>query len=268
MKKTKFSRQQLYDLVWSNSLRSLSKKYNISDNGIRKACTRMNIPLPLMGHWQKVQYGKKVRKRPLPDYDGKETEIELEIRTEENSSPPLKDLTKEIKNDPSLPTTVPGRLSKPDPLIETAQTTLEERSKERWSDHGLINTKSGEVNIQVSPQNYRRALRFMDTFIKLIKARGHSIEVSGRETILIINDERIKINLKEKWNIEKETDERGWVSHNKSPSGILQLRIDELHSKQWKDGKKFKLEEQLARILIEFEKYAEKEKKRKHEIKE
>ena len=46
MKKTTFTRQELYELVWSESMLSLSKKYNISDTALRKICKRMNIPLP------------------------------------------------------------------------------------------------------------------------------------------------------------------------------------------------------------------------------
>ena len=36
----------MYDLVWSEPMLSLSKKYNISDVGLRKTCIRMSIPMP------------------------------------------------------------------------------------------------------------------------------------------------------------------------------------------------------------------------------
>ncbi|WP_143019774.1 hypothetical protein [Niabella drilacis] len=55
METTTFSRQQLYDLVWSESLLALSKKYDISDIGLLKVCKHRNIPLPGMEHWNKVQ---------------------------------------------------------------------------------------------------------------------------------------------------------------------------------------------------------------------
>lgn len=55
-----FSRQEFYDLVWKESLLSLSKKYRISDVGLRKICIRMNIPLPKNGHWAKIYAGKSV----------------------------------------------------------------------------------------------------------------------------------------------------------------------------------------------------------------
>ena len=51
MEKIVFTREELYELVWSEPLTRLAKKYNISDNGIRKKCKKMNIPLPKVGHW-------------------------------------------------------------------------------------------------------------------------------------------------------------------------------------------------------------------------
>ncbi len=67
MDKQIFTRKELYDLVWSESLLTLCKKYAISDVGLRKICVRMNIPLPKAGHWMKLQFGKKVRVIPFPE---------------------------------------------------------------------------------------------------------------------------------------------------------------------------------------------------------
>lgn len=44
MNQISLTRNELYELVWSEPLLTLSKKYNISDNGLRKIWVRMNIP--------------------------------------------------------------------------------------------------------------------------------------------------------------------------------------------------------------------------------
>ena len=73
MEKVTLTRKELYDLVWSEPLSRLAKKYKISDNGLRKICKRMNIPIPAMGHWQKIQNNMKVTIVKFPDkYDGKD----------------------------------------------------------------------------------------------------------------------------------------------------------------------------------------------------
>lgn len=61
-----FSRQELYDLVWSEPKSSLASRLGISDVGLAKACRRADIPVPGLGYWAKLQHGKKVRRLPLP----------------------------------------------------------------------------------------------------------------------------------------------------------------------------------------------------------
>jgi len=60
------TRQQLYDLVWSQPMRDAAKKLGLSDNGLRKHCVKAFVPLPPQGHWNKVHAGQKVRTTPLP----------------------------------------------------------------------------------------------------------------------------------------------------------------------------------------------------------
>lgn len=101
------TRNELYALVWSNSMVALSKKYAISDNGLRKICKRMNIPLPTNGHWVKVQFGKKVKIRSLPTDETVEQSVSLTLRSEDEKlnaalGNPKKQLLLEIQNDPKL----------------------------------------------------------------------------------------------------------------------------------------------------------------------
>lgn len=49
------TRKELYNLVWAKPLTQLAKEFGLSDNGFRKICKKYDIPLPKMGHWQKVQ---------------------------------------------------------------------------------------------------------------------------------------------------------------------------------------------------------------------
>jgi hypothetical protein len=87
MEKQTFTRKELYDLVGSEPMFALSRKYNISDVGLRKICIRMRFPLPKAGHWQKLQFGKKVPKSLLPaNYTGN-ANVSLNLRDENNPVP-------------------------------------------------------------------------------------------------------------------------------------------------------------------------------------
>ena len=61
-----FTREALYKLLWSESTRTLSMRFGISDVGLAKACRRANIPTPDRGYWARVAAGQECRKTPLP----------------------------------------------------------------------------------------------------------------------------------------------------------------------------------------------------------
>lgn len=52
------TRKELYDLVWSEPMTTICKRFGLSDNGLRKRCKSMNIPTPPLGYWTKLKYGK------------------------------------------------------------------------------------------------------------------------------------------------------------------------------------------------------------------
>src|SRR5512141_1204775 len=62
----KFSRQALYDLLWSEPKAVLAKRLGISDVGLGKVCKKTNIPVPPRGYWALKSAGKTVPKIPLP----------------------------------------------------------------------------------------------------------------------------------------------------------------------------------------------------------
>ncbi len=61
-----FRRSELHAQVWAEPMRTVAKKYGISDVALAKRCRRWGIPLPAQGHWNKVAAGKPVKTVPLP----------------------------------------------------------------------------------------------------------------------------------------------------------------------------------------------------------
>lgn len=59
-------REQLCDEVWSVPIWTLWEKYGLSDNGLRKVCKRLSVPVPTRGYWAKVEAGQRVARPPLP----------------------------------------------------------------------------------------------------------------------------------------------------------------------------------------------------------
>lgn len=70
VKSIKKLREQLYADVWAEPMTAVAKKYNLSDNGVRKRCKSLNIPVPPFGYWPKKKAGKEVPECPaLPPYN-------------------------------------------------------------------------------------------------------------------------------------------------------------------------------------------------------
>lgn len=252
--KKKFSRQELYELVWSKSMLALSKEYNISDVGLRKMCRRMEIPVPLLGHWQKVEHGKAPNKKILSaNYSG-QMEVTLELREPGSGGTTgfqsqLTILHNQILSDPSLPLSVPDRLSAKDELV--ADVKLDLTSKQYRPRNGIITSATGNLDITVSPKNLSRALRFMAALVKLLKVRGHKIKIENHETFVIVEGQDIQLTLREKSSMVDGAE--SWQDGYTRPTGTLSLQMKQsYHLMEARDGK-VPLENQLAKILAKIE---------------
>lgn len=65
MEKVKFTRKELYDLVWKSTFEKITTKYGISDSGIRQACQQMQIPIPNNSHWVCIRYDRPLNIQKL-----------------------------------------------------------------------------------------------------------------------------------------------------------------------------------------------------------
>lgn len=136
VEKIVLSRKELYDLVWSKPMTALIQKYEIKNSELRKILSEMSIPIPEMGYWQKIQYGKSVTIKELPiDFSGRK-EVSITIRENPISfnKSPQKTLKESLENDSNLPTKVNQKLAKPDILIIEARESLKKKRSELTAD--------------------------------------------------------------------------------------------------------------------------------------
>ncbi len=201
MENLKFTRKELYDLLWSMSIRALAAKYPISESEIKTACKNHNIPTPLNGHWTKLEFNKPVTIVPLPDKDKEDTEIIFKAKISDKGEivkelTPLKILTIEIETQLKDKLVVLERLSNPDKSIIATQKI--KRGEVKYTDRDYDKISSESLNVNVSKEQLSRALRLMDTLIKALRLRGHQINTSRHNTIININGQDVPIGLREK----------------------------------------------------------------------
>jgi hypothetical protein len=242
MEKVTLTRKQLYDLVWTEPLSRLAKKYKISDNGLRKICKRMNIPIPAMGHWQKIQYGKKVIITKLPiKYEGKD-EITLDEKREGDSdvdSPIVQQrmLIQTIENTKDLPLEVLDRLSsRPDKLIRSTMDYYDAVRKYYKNHHGTHPDRINVLNIEVNEENRPRAFRILDTIIKVLRARNHDVIADHFTTYAKIGDEHVTFRLREKQRVSDVKTSYGGRQMESTGEFVFVIDIGSYTRKEVKDG--------------------------------
>ncbi len=251
MEPVTLTREELYNLVWTESILALSKKYDISDVGLRKMCRRNDVPVPAAGHWMKIKFGKKSPRIKLPATTASKEKLRLEIRTEKSDA---EKAVNKIIDDPSLHITIPDQLVKPDKLIADARDALS--SKDRYHRYDSFRTSCGEtLDIRASDNFIPRCLRLMDTVIKTLKARGHEIKIENSSykpgTYVYFGEEKVQIYLRERMK-RVTTNDGHYNRYDMVPSGVLFFRVDGDGAQEFKDGTRT-LEEQFPDIILKIE---------------
>lgn len=187
-------REALYNEVWEEPMTTVAKRYNMSDNGLRKHCKRLGIPLPSSGYWAKLKVGKSVVKTPLPEVYGiykryvhnyvikfktdlkKLSDEELLSNEELNL---LSEKTIQFIKDKCSKIKVKKQLKDPHRLIIEHKNGLINRKKESkekkqinpYHNYTIIenNKENGAIlPINVLHSNINRAYRIIDSLIKTL----------------------------------------------------------------------------------------------------
>ena len=61
------SRDDLYQLAWSEPMTKIAKRYAVSASYLARVCTLLNVPRPERGYWAKLAVGKAPPKTLLPE---------------------------------------------------------------------------------------------------------------------------------------------------------------------------------------------------------
>lgn len=253
METIELTRKELYDIVWSTTLSKLTQQYAYTNDGIKKLCKQYEVPMPDGSYWSKLKFNKKSKKEKLNPVFGGFDKIVLTIREEGNQinvdQTPLTIRTKEIESDPKAPLIVPEKLTKPDILIQNTKSYNQSRKNKDF----VRNDKLDTVHIYVEEANYNRALNIMDSFIKLLRHRGHSF----RRDINNYGPKIVAYDVEFSWNIREKTkrilSDKIYETATYIPTGILILQIGEsFHAKEWVDGAT-KLENRLSKVVAKIE---------------
>lgn len=267
---TVIDRETLYEQVWREPLTRLAERYGLSDVGFRKACVRMNIPLPARGYWAKKAAGKKVRPRPpLPEgayqhhllvrHALLEKRSEFEVRFDEamqrQSMPDALDLS-------LLPASV-DECRRP---VRALATKLGNRPKGGgvWREADFGNA----LRVAVSESSVERALRALEFGLIALEAAGYKLvqrRAKGEKALLEGHGQTLRLSVEERGkNVPREPTEqerefdrlypnsRNGEYYERGPTGALSLKVyeDGCYHKpvEMRDGVREPFEGKIARL--------------------
>lgn len=267
---TKLSRQELYDMVWSKPMTTLAKEFNLSDNGLRKICKKHDIPIPKVGHWEKLKYGHQSAITKLSKQGNNDVKS-IEINVLEKSRPNPEngsDFLSKITSNQKLILQVQHNLTKPDQIIIDTKEELEIRQKP-WDHPSRRSRKSKDcLNISVSKELLPRALRIFDNLIKNLRLLNYNFVFNYSETeIMSFDNIKISIGLREKCNATFVDNGSLWRTRELTYNGILCLKLNQCwYIKEFTDTASTQLEEKIPNILAKIEELFQREREQRVRI--
>jgi hypothetical protein len=257
MDKKIYTRQELYDLVWNQSLTKLAPKFHIEPHGLKEICVENEIPLPTRGYWSKVRFNKKVVKPTLPKIESEHPKINLDPTQQHKKF--RTDYHKrafELEQNKNLKFKVPKRITSYHPIVRNTKKLLDKIDDSKGKiQFWKASRESDILPIHTDKVLRPRAFRFMDTFIRILEAMGHKITFEYGQCHAEMFGQKTEINLRQKVYRIRTKDENGWGRDSWEASDKLEFQAGpSFNQKKWIDNTKRKLEECLPEIVAWIEK--------------
>lgn len=252
------SRQVLYDLVWSKPLGEVADMFQLKSHVLKSLCQEHTIPLPKLGYWQKIKYGKAVQREVLPKTE-KEIAIQLLV-DEKGEAAYFKDSYQrrvyELKHDDALNYKVPVKLGSMHPLVKRTKLALDQwDGTKKFSRHRSYEGPEDILPIHAEAKLRPRALRFMNTLILAIEKLEHQLIFEYGRCHVQMFGQKTEIHLRQKFNRVRTKGEHGYGEESWVKTEKLEFMAGPSHyQKRWIDKETIVLEDCLPEIVAWIEK--------------
>jgi hypothetical protein len=165
-----FTREKLYEEVWSRPVMQLAKEMGVSDVAVAKICRKLVIPVPPRGYWARLAAGQSPKKPALPPATPSMagSHVFRRWRGPEGAIAPT------VTDEDAPVVAVSPTLENPHRLIRTSRGHLERAGREY---EGRARPIGHALNVAVSEAALDRALRVMDALLEALEVRGHRVEL-------------------------------------------------------------------------------------------
>jgi len=273
--KLTIERLWLYEQIWQRPATKIASDLGISSSAIKRICDAMGIPTPGVGHWQKLEYGKKVKVPTLlPVTDGIKTSWTIDHNNSKSQKSQKKRVTQIRETIAQLPNvTLSTDLDNLHSLVISTRAQIREDAKKlEWDKR----KNRRRINVKVSEAAMDRACLLLDTIIRACEAAGYEwkceldthkpkkstspypdrdepsgicwIEADGEQIQFWIKEKNQRIYLPE--------EKQSWYKkYDDVPSGMLECVLGGAYHSggrtNWRDGKIQKIEELISLMIAE-----------------
>jgi len=259
-----YDRAKLLEEVWAEPVLIVALRYQLSNVGLKKLCSRLLIPTPPRGYWAKLKAGRTVPSRPaLKPYNGNPRHLyrfvaqpvpptEVNAPVDERLEPVLA-----FERDPANYIQVPSRGTRWHHLVAATRDAFNASYKD---SRGIPLPRGKGVDIAVSAEQRMRALRVMNTLIKALEKRGFKLVQGDHHVEVEMFGVRLPLSVFEatkrtsyvptaKQVTAKSRGEYSyWPPYQYTPSGKLEIRCGD-GGAVIKDIARAPIEEQLNQVV-------------------
>lgn len=172
------TREKLYEEVWRCPMTKVAERLGVSSSFMARVCTRMNVPRPSRGHWVKQKNGKPSPRPPLPEAGPGDLQVWHRGVVLGAVSQPL---PKAPSSRAARPRKRPVPRSGIHPVIAGAYEVFEQG---RVIDQGFLKPgKQRLVDVVVTKQQLRPALKLMNQLFQKLEAAGHRVMYAPSDRI-------------------------------------------------------------------------------------
>lgn len=261
-------REALYERVWSEPVRTVAESFGLSDVGLRKICTKADIPLPERGYWAKLRSGKPVAALKLPPRGPA-----MPHMVSVGAAQPYRSYwPRSIENlEAELAEPLPERSVFPEPIEEVRARVAQRVGRVRFernlsAGHILIRDLLAEDEKRRKRRNEpswgyshpeplfesgfeRHRLRILSSlFLAVQKFAAPSLRgETGRELSLSVGVETVRFTLDHP---DAKADRNGNWKTWPGTIDVLRLSIEGAGARTWLDSEEDRLESHLAEVVV------------------
>jgi hypothetical protein len=255
------SRQELYDLVWSVPLTTVSSRLELTYSQLKKACKDYEIPLPKNGYWSKLKFKKEVEIIKLRTFKTETIDLSKYRRLKVKAVASQLKIGQSKEGKPEVKPSVSRGLRNKKIDIYTIDYSKTQEDK------SLIKTQvylKDVLSVYSDSKVYNRGLAFADQFISVFKERGHKIIFVKNHKYTFGNGlkfdfygERFELFMREtQTRVMVQERNYSWKSASYHLNGRIAIKWNTSYGKDWVEPKAQTLENKIPNIIDFFEERA------------